>query len=114
MFRFDRILKLGILAVLVSVVAVLAGSARASTLIDIDEYLYVGNDTFDFHSGVVDWYLGNGKYNALVWGTLTLNHANGSCARMRLEYFHDGASIAVKYGGAVCAPDGGEHNYSVS
>jgi len=112
MFRITRKMKVAVFAVLVAAAALMAGSARAD-LIDIDQGITIGTDSFNFNNGVVDWYLSNGKFNPLVWGTLTLDNANGSCARMRLEYFHDGASIAVRYGGTVCAHDGNAHAFDV-
>jgi len=112
MFRITRTVRLAVLAVLVVAATVLAGSIRAA-LVDQDSVPTIGTSSFEFKNGTVYWHFGNGRYDAHLTGTLRLNDANGSCARMRLEYFHNGASIATKYGGSVCAPDGKDHDYSV-
>ncbi|HEY1370523.1 MAG TPA: hypothetical protein VGF23_25560 [Gaiellaceae bacterium] len=113
MSRINRILKLATLAVAVAAAAaVMAGSVQAST-IDWDDVPTLGNDSFKFTKGEVFWHLSNGKFSAHLQGTLTMNDANGSCARMRMEYFADNVSIQVRHGGEVCAPDGKKHDYSV-
>jgi hypothetical protein len=112
MFRITLIARLAVLAVLASAVAVIAGSGKAS-LIDVDSVPPIGSSSFSFNYGSVDWMFSDGMYTPNVSGTLTLDNANGSCARVRLEYFHDGKSIAVKYGGSECAPDGKTHFYNV-
>jgi len=114
MFRITRKPKVAVFAVLVAAAAVMAGSARASSaLIDVDSVPTIGGSSFSFNYGMVDWWLGDGRFNPDLSGTLNIDNANGSCARMRLEYFSNNVSIAVKYGGTVCAPDGGSHAYSV-
>jgi hypothetical protein len=112
MFRITRTARLAVLAVLVVATTVLAGSIQAAT-IDQDSVPTIGTSSFEFEDGTVYWHFGNGRYDAHLIGTIRLNDANGSCARMRLEYFHNGASIATKYGGSVCAPDGKAHEYNV-
>ena len=112
MFSIAHTVRLAILAVLVVAATVLAGSIQAAT-IDQDSVPTIGTSSFEFENGTVSWHFGNGRYDAHLTGTLRLNDANGSCARMRLEYFHNGASIATKYGGSVCAPDGKAHEYNV-
>ncbi|MFN8110475.1 MAG: hypothetical protein U0Y82_11625 [Thermoleophilia bacterium] len=96
--------------------ATLAGSAQATDYaeeIDQDSVPTIGNSSFQFRSGWVDWFFGSGWYSANVTGTLTLDDADGSCARMRLETFHDGVSMATGYGGSVCPSDGRKHDYNV-
>jgi hypothetical protein len=112
MFRITAIVKLAALAVFVAVAAVMAGSVQAAT-IDHDSVSTIGNASFKFANGDLYWHLSGGKFSAHLLGTLKLNDANGSCARIRMEYFHKGTSIATKYGGSVCAPDGKSHEYSV-
>jgi hypothetical protein len=112
MFRITRTVRLAVLAVLVVAAALLTGSLRAAT-IDEDSLPTIGTSSFEFENGTVDWHFGNGTYDAHLTGTLRLNDAKGSCARLRMEYFHNGASIATKYGGSVCAADGKTHDYSV-
>jgi hypothetical protein len=112
MFRITRTVRLAVLAVLVVSATVLAGSVQAAT-IDEDSVPTIGTSSFEFENGTVDWHFGNGRYDAHLTGTLRLNGAGGSCARVRLEYFHNGASIITKYGGSVCAPDGKAHEYTV-
>jgi hypothetical protein len=114
MFRTTRSIKLAVLAALVAAATVTAGSARAATaVIDTDSVPTIGTNSFSF-TGTVDWLLTDGMFTPGLWGTLPIDNASGSCARMRMEYFHDNASIAVRYGGTVCAPDGKEHDYSVN
>src|SRR5262245_55264315 len=113
MSRIPRIVKLATLAVVAAAVAaVLAGSVKAAT-IDWDDVPTLGTSSFKFTKGEVFWHLSNGKFSAHLQGTLTMNDANGSCARMRMEYFADNVSIQVRTGGIVCAPDGKSHDYSV-
>ncbi len=113
MFRVTRTVKLVVLAAVLGTAAVTAGSVRAESLIDVDVVPTIGTNSFAFTDGEVSWTLGDGTFTPTLRGTLTLDNANGSCARMRMEYFHQGTSIAVKYGGTVCAPNGGAHYYDV-
>jgi hypothetical protein len=112
MFRTNNIVKLAVLAVLVAVAAVLVGSVQAAT-VDHDSVPTIGNDNFYFTGGEVVWHFSGGKFSAHLTGTLKINNAAGSCARMRMEYYHRGSSIAVKYGGSVCAPDGTKNEFNV-
>ena len=72
-----------------------------------------GSGSFQFQSGDLYWHHDNGSYSTHLTGEIRLDDANGSCARMRLVYFDDGAELATKYGGTVCAEDGKAHSYSV-
>jgi hypothetical protein len=101
-----------IVIVVAAAAAVMVGSGRAA-VIDHDSVSTIGNDSFKFRNGDVYWHFSNGKFSARLVGTLTLKNANGSCARMRMEYFDQGESIATKQGGTVCAPDGKSHDYDV-
>ena len=65
-----------------------------------------GSGSFQFQSGDLYWHHDNGSYSTHLTGEIRLDDANGSCARMRLVYFDDGAELATKYGGTVCAEDG--------
>jgi hypothetical protein len=112
MFRITRTVRLAVLAVLAVAATVLTGSLQAAT-IDQDTVPTIGTSSFEFENGTVDWHFANGTYDAQLTGTLRLDNANGSCARMRLEYFHNNASITTRYGGTVCAPDGNPHQYDV-
>ena len=64
-------------------------------------------------SGDLIWLYGNGQYRADLTGDLTLGDANGSCARVRMNYFANGQSLTVNYGGTVCAGYGTSHTYTV-
>src|SRR5262245_3984186 len=112
--RINSILKRAALAAVAvaAAVAMTAGSVQAAT-IDWDDVPTLGNSSFEFTKGEVFWHLSNGKFSAHLQGRLTLDDANGSCARMRMEYFADNVSIQVRTGGIVCAPDGKSHDYSV-
>jgi hypothetical protein len=112
MFRITRNVKVAAFAAVVALAASASGSAQAAT-IDHDSVSTIGSDSFKFKNGDVYWHFSAGKFSAHLVGTLQLNDANGSCARMRMEYFHQGASIDTEYGGTVCAPDGKSHEYSV-
>ena len=59
--------------------------------------------------------LSAGKVHPRLTGTLHLNDADGTCARMRLEYRdkHDNALTDPRYGGTVCAEDDRHRRFSV-
>ncbi len=112
MFSISRIAKLFVLAVLVAAAASFVGSARAAT-IDTDSVPTLGDSSFKFTGGTVYWHFSNEKFSIHVLGTLTIKNANGSCARMRFEYFHGSTSITKEYGGQVCATDSGSTSWNV-
>ncbi len=95
-----------------AITAIWAGSASAA-IVDKDPIDTIGDSSFKFTSGNVNWWYKDGKYTTPLTGTLKLDDANGSCARIRMEYFDNGTSISTKYGGSVCAPDGKAHSYNV-
>jgi hypothetical protein len=108
----------GLALLVVAVVAALvAGAAHAGTgyLVDTDSVSTIGSGTsFEFRKGEVDWYWGSGEISAHLGGEIKIDEANGSCARMRLEYFNDSVEIGTPtYGGTVCAPDSDSHYYTV-
>jgi uncharacterized cupin superfamily protein len=100
------------LAAIVAVTGGMAATAHASAYIDSDD-VSLGSGSFKFTSGDLVWLYGDEEYSAELKGDLTINNASGSCARMRMEYFENGASLNVKYGGTVCAPDGKSNTWSV-
>jgi hypothetical protein len=93
--------------------AIAAGTARAETMVDVDDVPTLGSGSFEFRSGKLYWEWGNNKISATVEGEIKLDGASGSCARMRMEYWNDNVSIIVKHGGTVCPPDGKSHSYTV-
>jgi hypothetical protein len=105
------------LAVLVVaiVAAIVVGAAHAAPLVDRDSMSTMGSGaSFQFRDGEVDWYWGDGKISAHLGGKIRIDEANGSCARMRLEYFNDSVTIGTpKYGGTVCAQDSDSHEFTV-
>jgi hypothetical protein len=94
MFRITRTAGLAVLAILAVAAAVLTGSIQAAT-IDQDSVPTIGTSSFELDNGTVYWQFANGRYDAHLTGTLRLDNANGSCARV--------------HGGTVCAPDGNAH-----
>ena len=70
--------------------------------------------SFQFRDGEVNWCWGNGKISAHLGGEIRIDEANGSCARMRMEYFNDSVSIGtteVRWHGL--RPDSESHDYTV-
>jgi hypothetical protein len=64
-------------------------------------------------SGETHFHLDSGQVRPHVLGTLHLNDADGTCARMRLRHFNDsGTQIAERFGGTVCANDDAHHESS--
>jgi hypothetical protein len=92
--------------------ALFAGTAQA-VQIDYNRVPTLGNSDFQFKTGYVYWYYGGESFQAELRGTLVLNDASGSCARMRLDYLYQGPIVDTTYGGEVCAPDGGKHEWTV-
>ena len=112
MFSITRIAKLFVLAVLVAAAASFVGSARAAT-IDTDTVPTLGGDSFKFTGGTLYWHFSDEKFSIHLLGKITIKNANGSCARMRFEYFHGSTSINKEYGGQVCATDSGSQSWNV-
>jgi len=95
------------------VAALFAGAANASEMITQNTVPTLGTNDFRFEDGNVDWIYGGGSLYADLLGTLVLNNASGSCARMRLDYLYKGPIVWTYYGGEVCAPDGAKHKWNV-
>ena len=115
-FRRKLVRPLVLLAV-IAAAAVSAGGANADpwgeTLVDHDPISTLGSGDFEFRDGNLDWYYGQYDVNAHLTGEMRVDDANGSCVRMRMEYFHDGESLTTKYGSTMCAEDGKTHLYAV-
>jgi hypothetical protein len=112
-FKLVRCRKLAAaVAAVAAITAATTAAAQASSAIDTDS-VSLGSGSFEFRSGELIWEYRNGEYNAELKGDLKIDNANGSCARMRMEYFDNSQSLIVKYGGTVCADDGGSYTYSV-
>lgn len=93
--------------------ALFASSARASEMVTQSPVSTLGTNDFQFEDGYADWIYGGSSLYADLFGTLVLNNASGSCARMRLDYLYKGPIVYSYYGGEVCAPDGGKHKWDV-
>lgn len=103
---------------------VFAGSASAS-VVDYDDVKLTstgydfGENGFAFgeptNAGDLHFHHENGTIRPHLRGVIHLNDADGTCGRMRLEYFSSsGASLTTpKYGGEVCVNDDGHHKWSV-
>jgi hypothetical protein len=66
------------------------------------------------YSAVLGWDNTNGQKSAILSGTLYINNASGTCARMRLEtYDVNHVFVNSRNGGTVCAPDGALHSWTV-
>jgi hypothetical protein len=98
--------------VMAAIGMLVAAGAQASEQVDYDS-VSLGSGSFKFRSGDVYWWYGDARYSAHLTGDLTINNANGSCARMRMEYFDNSESLTVQYGGTVCADDGRSHTWTV-
>ncbi|HST18660.1 MAG TPA: hypothetical protein VLK36_13390 [Gaiellaceae bacterium] len=92
--------------------ALLAGAAQAEQ-IDDSNVPTLGTNDFQFKGGSVDWSYFGSSFAAELRGTLVLNNASGSCARMRVDSLYQGPIVDTDYGGKVCAPDGKKHEWSV-
>jgi hypothetical protein len=118
---FSTKLKTAALALVTA--GLFAGSAQAA-VIDTDD-VKLTSTGYDFGSsgfalgaptgsGEIHFHLESGQIRPHVLGTLHLNDADGTCARMRLRYFNDaGTQIQERFGGTVCADDDAHHAFSV-
>jgi hypothetical protein len=101
----------------IAAAAVSIGGAQADswgeTLVDHDPVSTLGGGDFEFRDGNLDWYYGQYDINAHLTGEMRVDNADGSCVRMRMEYFDDGDSLNVKQGNSMCAEDGKTHLYEV-
>jgi hypothetical protein len=100
-----------------------AGSAQAA-VIDTDD-VKLTSTGYDFGgsgfalgaptgSGEIHFHLEGGRVRPHVLGTLHLNDADGTCARMRLQYRDDGGGLLrTEFGGTVCVSDDAHHEFSV-
>jgi len=66
-------------------------------------------------SGSVEWDIVDGFYTPRLIGTLHLNNASGTYARMHVSYW-DGADelIDIRHGGTVHVTDNDHHSWSVN
>jgi hypothetical protein len=118
---FSWKLKTAILAILAA--GTIAGSAQAS-VIDTDSVKLVSTG-YDFGSsgwalgaptglGEVHFHHEGGQIRPHLLGTIHLNDADGTCGRMRLEYFDPaGTLLSTNFGGDVCVTDDQHHSWSV-
>jgi hypothetical protein len=118
---FSWKLKTAILAILAA--GAIAGSAQAS-VIDTDSVKLVSTG-YDFGSsswalgaptgsGEVHFHHEGGQIRPHLLGTIHLNDADGTCGRMRLEYFDPaGTLLSTNFGGEVCVTDDQHHSWSV-
>jgi hypothetical protein len=118
------IVRLGTLATAVGLTVGLAGAPASAVLIyaepvritgpEIDlaaGSLIWGNPT---NSAVLGWDETSGRVSPIISGTLFINNASGTCARVRLEAYdanHD--IVGSRNGGTVCATNGSVHQWSV-
>ncbi len=115
--------KLTTTVITLAAAGLFAGSAQA-VVIDTDD-VKLTSTGYDFGSsgfalgaptgsGEIHFHLESGTIRPHVLGTLHLNDADGTCARMRLRYFDDaGTQIQERFGGTVCAFDDAHHSFSV-
>lgn len=119
---FSRKLSLGLAIGAASLT--FAGTAQA-VVIDTDQPKLTGNG-YDFGnggfvggaptgSGELKFVLGDSKIEPKLSGTIHLNDADGTCARMHLEYRDkNGSSLTpTEHGGTVCAYDDRHHEFTV-
>jgi hypothetical protein len=118
---FSKKLMTAVLAI--AAAGAFTGSAQAS-IIDYDAVKLTAVD-YDFGSsgyafaeptgsGDLHFHHESGGIRPHLLGTLHLNNADDTCARMRLEYYDDtGAWLQTRYGGEVCAFDDQHDSWSV-
>jgi hypothetical protein len=119
---FSRKLMTAALAVIAT--GALAASAQAST-VDFDDVRLTsvgydfGESGFAFgeptNSGEIHFHHENGgQIRPHLLGVIHLNDADGTCGRMRMEYYNNaGTWLNTSYGGAVCVTDDQHHSWSV-
>jgi hypothetical protein len=100
------------LLALAAAAAILTGAAHA-TVVDYDTVATLGSGDYEFVDGSVQWSYGANAIWARLQGKLRMNNDNGSCARMRMEYFNDGVSIATKVGAHYCGTDNKTWYYTI-
>lgn len=117
---FSRKLTLGLAA---AAAVTFAGPAQAA-VVDTDRPELNGTG-YDFGNGTwiagsptnggeLKFKLSGGKITPHLTGTLHINDADGTCARMKLVYRDaDNDVLATKYGGTVCVDDDRHHEYGV-
>jgi hypothetical protein len=106
---FSRKLTLGL-----AIGAALAFAAPAqAVVVDTDQPTLRGDD-HDF-DGSLKFDLSGGRIEPRLTGTLQMSDADGTCARMHLEYFdkNDVALTDTEHGGTVCVNDDRSHDFSV-
>ncbi len=116
--------KLITAALAIAAVGAFAGSAQAS-VIDYDDVRLTSLD-YDFGgsgfafaepvgSGEIHFHHENGgRIRPHLLGTIHLNDADGTCGRMRMEYYNAAGSwLNTSYGGSVCVTDDQHHSWSV-
>src|SRR5262249_53983691 len=90
-----------LLAVLVA--AALCASVARAEEVDANSVPTLGTSNFQFTDGNVFWFYSGTALKAELKGTIVLNNAAGSCARMRLDYLYHGPFVGTPvYGGQVC------------
>jgi hypothetical protein len=102
----------------------LAGSAQA-IVIDTD-YPELNGDDHDFGNstlvlgspsggGKLKFELSGGKLEPRLTGTIHMKDADGTCARMHLEYRDEDNSLLIpaEHGGTVCVGDDKHHEFTV-
>ncbi len=115
--------KLMTAALAIAAAGAFAGSAQAS-VIDYDDVKLTAV-SYDFGdagyafgeptgSGDLHFHHESGGIRPHLVGTIHVDQADDTCARMRLEYYDDtGAWMQTRYGGEVCAFDDQHHSWSV-
>lgn len=65
-------------------------------------------------SGEIHYHHDDGRIRPHLLGTLHLNDADGTCGRMRMQYFDaDGDELRTEHGGEKCVTDDQHHSWSV-
>lgn len=115
--------KLTIALAAVAATMAFAASAQAS-VIDTDSVKLTGDD-YDFGgptlvlgapttSGDLKFDYTGGQIKPHLTGTLHIDDASGTCARMHLDYRdRNGTSLRIEHGGTVCVNDDKHHEFSV-
>jgi hypothetical protein len=115
--------KLTLALAAVAATMAFAGTAQAS-VIDTDSVKLTGTD-YDFGNGTLvagsptgsgdlKFDYTGGVIKPHLTGTLHIDDASGTCARMHLDYRdRSGTSLKIEHGGTVCVNDDQHHEFSV-
>jgi hypothetical protein len=110
----SSLIRMSALLPVLAAAVLFASTAQAGEMIAENGVPTLGTSDAQFKDGTVDWNYSGSTLYADLYGTLVLNDASGTCARMRLDYLYQGPIVDTLYGGEVCAPDGSKNEWNVN